>query len=81
MPVFILTTVLLCLILKLMTTNSYDLLLFLLLIVNVKLQVVMVCPKLSCTLLNVILGRKFHLLIIDHSIYISLMGSFRFDLS
>ncbi|MBA0665422.1 hypothetical protein Goklo_005278 [Gossypium klotzschianum] len=38
MPVFILTTVLLCLILKLMTTNSYDLLLFLLLILNMKMH-------------------------------------------
>ncbi|MFQ6669582.1 hypothetical protein Gotur_034777, partial [Gossypium turneri] len=70
---FILTEVLSSLILKLMTTNSYDLLLFLLLIVNVKLQVVMVCPKLSCILLNAILGRKFRLLIIDHSIYISVI--------
>ncbi|MFQ6647093.1 hypothetical protein Gotur_020536 [Gossypium turneri] len=66
MPVFILTTVLLCLILKLMTTNSYDLLLFLLLILNMKMHLLKICPKLSCILLNVILGRKFHLLIIPH---------------
>ncbi|KAG8480169.1 hypothetical protein CXB51_024956 [Gossypium anomalum] len=47
-----LTTVLSCLILKLMTTNSYDLLLFLLLILNMKMHLLKICPKLSCILLN-----------------------------
>ncbi|MFQ6647113.1 hypothetical protein Gotur_019246 [Gossypium turneri] len=49
-----------------MTTNSYDLLLFVMLIVNMELKVVMMYPKLSCILLNAILGRKLHLLIIVH---------------